>query len=97
MAGRLNEDSPAYKAGVRQHDIIVSFDDRPVSSISELHDIVEHVEMGSKHPLEILRGQTRQTLEVVIEAAPGEELCRPARGISASYPHSCIVATLSWR
>ena len=70
VAGRLHEDSPAYKAGVREHDIIVSFDNRTVRSISELREIVEQVEVGSKHQLEIMRGQTRKTLEVVIEAAP---------------------------
>ena len=70
VAGRLHEDSPAYKAGVREHDIIVSFDNRTVRGISELREIVEQVEVGSKHQLEILRGQAQKTLEVVIGAAP---------------------------
>ena len=70
VAARVNENSPAYKAGVRENDVIVSFDGRPVRGISELHEIVEQVEIGAKHQLEILRGQTRKTLEVVIEAAP---------------------------
>ncbi len=70
VAAKLHEDSPAYKAGVREHDIIVSLDNRTVRSISELREIVDQVEVGSKHQLEIMRGQTRKTLEVVIEAAP---------------------------
>ena len=70
VAAEVNEDSPAYKAGVRENDVIVSFDSRPVRGSSELHEIVEQVEIGSKHQLEILRGQTRKTLEVLIEAAP---------------------------
>ena len=69
VAARLHEDSPAYKAGVREHDIIVSFDNRTVRGISELREIVEQVEVGSKHQLAIIRGQTRMTLAVVIEAA----------------------------
>jgi len=70
VAARVNEDSPAYKAGVRDNDVIVSFDSRPVCGISQLHEIVEQGGVGSKHQLEILRGQTRKTLEVVLEAAP---------------------------
>ena len=66
----VNEDSPAYKAGARENDVIVSFDSRPVRGVSEFHETVEQVEVGSKHQLEILRGQTRKTLEIAIEAAP---------------------------
>ena len=98
VAARLQEDSPAYKAGVREHDIIVSFDNRTVRSISELREIVEQVEVGSKHRLEIIRGQNRQTLAVVTEAAPSRrEPLSPGQadfgGVSALvYSHDLELA-----
>ncbi len=73
VAARVNKDSPAYKAGVRENDIIVSFNSRPIRGISELNEIIDRVDVGSKHQLEILRGQTRKMLDVVIEAVPSRQ------------------------
>ena len=73
VATRVNEDSPAYKAGVRKNDEIISFDSRSVRGIPQLHEIVEQTQIGSKHRLEIIRDGTPRTLEVTIEQAPSKQ------------------------
>lgn len=71
LVARVADNSPAHKAGVLERDTILSFDSRPVRSSSELDEIVEQAEVGSRHRLEILRGGTPKTLEVTIDRASG--------------------------
>ena len=77
VAASVDADSPAYKAGVRQDDVIVSFDRRPVRSIFKIGEMIEQAEVGSKHQLEITSGRTRKTLEVAIEAVPISQRALP--------------------
>jgi serine protease Do len=66
---------PADKAGLRNGDIIVGADDRPITSTRELIDYVSNMGPDTVVELEILRGGERQTLDVKLAERPvdGEE------------------------
>lgn len=62
-----DDGSPAKKAGALEGDIIVGFDDRPISGIDELHKLLTEDRIGQKFPLVVIRRTEKLTLEVVPE------------------------------
>ena len=61
----LEADSPAARAGLREGDLIVGFDDRPTGGIDELHRLLTEDRAGRSLPMAVVRGSERLTLIVV--------------------------------
>ena len=59
--------SPARKAGVREGDIIVGFDDHSIAGIDDLHKLLTEERIGHKSSLVIIRGTEKLSLEVIPE------------------------------
>lgn len=57
--------SPASAAGLRGGDLIVSFDQRPVTGIDSLHRLLTEERIGHATPVGVLRGAERLQLVVV--------------------------------
>ncbi len=73
LVASVEAGSPAEHAGLRERDVIVSFDGRPVPSVDALHRLLTEGHIGSRVELSVLRPTERTTLTVV----PGES---PPRG-----------------
>ncbi|MEZ5417947.1 MAG: trypsin-like peptidase domain-containing protein [Vicinamibacterales bacterium] len=58
---------PAYQAGLRPGDVILSFNGRPVTDAAAFLRAVSDAPIGSTVALEVLRESTRRTLRVTIE------------------------------
>jgi len=56
---------PAYKAGIRERDLIVSINGLPVESVDDIHRILSEWPLGQAMPLVIIRGQEQRKFEVV--------------------------------
>ena len=63
----FEEQSPAQKAGLREGDIIVGFDDRPITGIDDLHKLLTEERIGHKSSLLVIRGT--QKLELAVTPA----------------------------
>jgi len=63
---------PAARGGVREGDIIVEVDSRPVNEARDLQQIVASLPPGRAVPVGVLRGGRRETLTVEIGEAPDE-------------------------
>lgn len=61
----FEEKSPGQKAGLREGDIIVGFDDRPTAGIDDLHKLLTEERIGHKSKLVVIRGTQKLDLEVV--------------------------------
>lgn len=66
----VNENSPAEKAGLRQGDVVLGFDDEEIDAPRALSRIVATTEVGADTPIKIWRGDKAITLEVNIGEAP---------------------------
>lgn len=69
MAGNLLEGGPALRAGIREGDIIVSFDGSPVASVDDLHRLLTEAYVGKHVDLGILRGTEILKIQITPEEA----------------------------
>jgi S1-C subfamily serine protease len=67
----LEPGSPAVRAGVRDGDILVSFDGHPIPDIDSLHRILTENRLGVPTPLTLIRGTEKLDFEIVPIEAPG--------------------------
>jgi S1-C subfamily serine protease len=58
---------PASKAGLEEGDVIVSYDDRPIASIDDLHRMLTDQKVGVKSNLIVIRRNEKLTLSIMPE------------------------------
>ena len=65
MVISVEENSPAYNAGVREGDRIVEFDSKAVSGIDDLHKMLTETQVGVRTNIKVLRGTELLNLEII--------------------------------
>jgi S1-C subfamily serine protease len=65
----LEADSPAVKAGLREGDVIVSFDSKPIFTIDDLQRLLTDERVGVTSPITVVRGGTEM---VTVDITPAE-------------------------
>jgi serine protease Do len=63
---QVAEDSPADKAGLKDGDVIITFDGKDIPTSSDLPHIVGLIEPDTTVPVEIVRNQKRKTIKVKV-------------------------------
>jgi S1-C subfamily serine protease len=63
----IEPDSPASKAGVREGDVIIAYDEEPIEGIDNLHRLLTDQKVGIEGRLTILRRNEKTALRVVPE------------------------------
>jgi len=66
----VEANSPATRAGIREGDVIVSFGEKQVASVDDLHRLLTENEVGQASPIVLIRGSEK--LEKSIIPAPAE-------------------------
>lgn len=64
------EGGPADRAGLREGDVLVAFNDKPITSIDALHKLLTVDQIGSTAQLTILRRAEKVVLEVTPTESP---------------------------
>ena len=66
----VESQGPAERAGVRSGDIIVGFDEHPITGIDDLHRLLTAERIGARATIVVLRGAERVELPIIsVEAA----------------------------
>jgi S1-C subfamily serine protease len=60
----VNKRGPAYKAGIRERDLIVTINGHAVESVDDIHRILSEWRIGEAMPMVIIRGKERLEMEV---------------------------------
>lgn len=63
----MEKNSPAQRSGVKEGDIIISFKEKNISGIDDLHKMLGENETGIKSELKVLRGTEVKTLHIIPE------------------------------
>lgn len=67
LISRIEEGSPAEKAGLKVGDMVISADGKRVQSIEDLIGLIQDKEKGSTIRLEILRDKKKMTVDVEVD------------------------------
>jgi serine protease Do len=79
LVGRIERGGPADKAGLRDGDIILAFDGKPIERSAELRRLAAGARPGTKVDLSVWRnGATRQVPVLLAELEPLEPVARIA-------------------
>jgi serine protease Do len=70
VVGRIYNDTPAAKAGLKEGDVIVAVDGKPLESSRALQLLVERAAIGKPIALTIYREGKRENLKVTVEQQP---------------------------
>jgi S1-C subfamily serine protease len=63
------EKSPAKAAGLREGDVIVALDNKPIAGVDDLHRLLTDAQVGARCALTVIRHTERLTLSIVPEEA----------------------------
>jgi serine protease Do len=74
IINRVNANSAASDAGLRMHDVIVGIDGHPVTSVSELQELVARNRPGAEIKVDFLRGGAQKQLNVKLKNSDGNEV-----------------------
>ncbi|MBF0159099.1 MAG: DegQ family serine endoprotease [Magnetococcales bacterium] len=86
--------SPADKAGLKQGDIIVTFDGKPIQKMTDLPAIVAATPVGKQSDIEVIRDNRRKTMHVVIAQMEED---KESSGMAASHDKGESILGLSMR
>jgi len=67
---RVREKSPAAKAGLKEHDVILEINGKPVESIEEFQNSIGDASPGSKVNLTVWRNNAKQMITATLESRP---------------------------
>jgi len=73
IVARVEPGQPASRAGIRQGDVIVKVNGQEVTPDNTLSFIVANLPIGTRVPVELIRGGNRQTVTAVVGERPPEE------------------------
>ena len=63
----VEPNSPAQRAGLREGDVIVGYDEHPIAAIDDLHRLLTEQQVGARSSLTIIRRSDKLVLDIVPE------------------------------
>jgi S1-C subfamily serine protease len=65
----IEDRSPAWTAKLREGDVIVALDGKPVAGVDDLHRLLTDAQVGAKCELVVIRHTERLVVSIVPEEA----------------------------
>lgn len=72
LVAKVEDDTPADKAGLKRGDVIVEFNGKAVPNVAKFRIEVANSEIGAKTPVTIIRDGKKKVLQVKLTRRPGE-------------------------
>jgi len=72
LIAKVEDGTPAAKAGLEDGDIIIQFNGRDIPSVAKFRQIVAEAGVGEKVQITVIREKKQKTLSAIIGEMPGE-------------------------
>lgn len=72
LVTEVSKDSPAERAGIKQGDVIIIYDGKPVVDVADLRNRVAMTPGGTKVDLTLVRNEKQQKLTIQVEEQPAD-------------------------
>ena len=82
----VTPDAPAARAGLQQGDVVLKVNNQEVTEDNTLSYIVSNTPIGSRIPIEVLRGDKKLTLNATLGERPSEAQLRGDKGDDEKAP-----------
>lgn len=73
VVNKIYKDSPAIKAGLKENDIIIMFNNHPVNNISDISFLMASLENNNPVPIGVIRKKEKITLQITPESILNDE------------------------
>jgi len=83
---KVEDDSPAEEAGLKEGDVIINIEDEEVSTPEDVYDIISDFEEGDKVELTIIRHGDKKKIVVELGEGMGSSIIRILKRGSRFYP-----------
>ena len=83
LVGQLEATSPAGKAGIKRHDVLIAIDGKPIAGPQDLVRRMRDVKPGQQLPIALIRGAQKQDVTVTAGEAPPPQ--REHRAVRAGW------------
>ena len=70
----VNENGPSHAAGIKRGDVVIAFNGKEVSSVSQLRNLVARTVVGKDAHVKVLRDGKEQTIAVKVMERPSDEM-----------------------
>ena len=87
---------PAAKAGLRNGDLVVSFDGKPVNDDRALPRIVADTPIGKTVNIDVLRRGRKQTLKITVQRLADDAKTRPSPARRSAAGEEPVASCRSW-
>lgn len=72
LVAKIMQNTPAEKAGLKEGDIIITFNDTPVKNTNELMKAVANAAVGKKAKVDLIRDKQKMSVQVEIGQRPDQ-------------------------
>ncbi|MDI6740468.1 MAG: trypsin-like peptidase domain-containing protein, partial [Candidatus Edwardsbacteria bacterium] len=79
IVAKVQEDTPADKAGLQTGDVIVKFDGKAVQSVKDFRQMVADATVGSAIRIEVLRDNKERIVTATLGELPDESAAKPPK------------------
>jgi len=76
LVSRVEPGSPAAQAGLKEGDVILEFDGKPIAKSNDLPAAVAQVAPGTRAPLKVWRDRSEKFFDVMIGELPNERVAQ---------------------
>ncbi len=70
LVSKVEEDTPAEKAGLKRGDVIIEFDGKEIENVAKFRILIANSRIDQKYPLKVIRNNKLKNLNVTLTARP---------------------------